>query len=444
MTDRKEKFCFCRPEGENDVIIEGGRVLDPHAGLDAVASVWIAGGRVQAVLFPGEARPEHVPSYDARGCWVMPGLLDLHVHLRDPGFESAEDLHSGTRAAVAGGFATVCAMPNTNPPPDGPGLVAHMRARAAREAFCRVETVAAATLGRKGVVPVDVAGCRAAGAVAFSDDGDAVARADVMLELLRLCAETGSVLSDHCERVELSGKAPMAAGEVQRRLGRAGQPWPAETVQLAQGILLAAHTGARYHAQHLSSRHSVDLVRWAKENGFPVTAEATVHHLALTDEAVQQAGARAKCAPPLRSEADRQALLEGVRTGVIDAVVTDHAPHEEARKQDLETAAFGVIGLETAFPVLHERVLRGELPLQVAVAAMTHRAAACFGLQDRGRFSRGALGDVTVYDPGAAWDVTGDFVSKSRNSPFLGRTLPGRTRAVFVAGVKVFDAASPG
>lgn len=440
-----ENFRFGRPGKEGSVIIEGGRVLDPSADLDLEgAAVWIEDGRVRAVLPAGEPRPAHVSLHDARGCWVMPGFIDLHVHLRDPGFEAAEDLQSGTRAAVAGGFATVCAMPNTLPPPDNPEQVAHMRARIRAEAHCRAEVVACATVGRRGQKPVDVAACVGAGAVAFSDDGDAVADAAVLMETLFRCAAAGAVLSDHCERAELSRKAPMAAGAVQEKLGCAGQPWPAETVQLAQGILLSAHTGARYHAQHLSSRHSVALVRWSKECGFPVTAEVTVHHLALAHDAVAEAGPMAKCAPPLREPADRRALLEGVREGVIDAIVTDHAPHEVSRKRDLETAAFGVIGLETAWPVLHELVRRGELPLETALSAITHRAARCFGFSDRARFVPGAVGDVTVYDPAAAWSVTGDFVSKSRNSPFAGWNLPGRVRAVFVGGVKVFDAASAG
>lgn len=440
-----KKFRFCQPTSTDDVVIVGGRVLDPATHLDIEgAAVWIEKGRVKTVLLPGQRLPAGVSTYDAHGCWILPGLVDLHVHLRDPGFETAEDLQSGTCAAVAGGFTTVCAMPNTQPPPDDPQKIMHMRANIQQKAFCRVEVVAAASKGRKGQRPVNIAACQAAGAVAFSDDGDAVADLSVLQETLLRCAFTKAVLSDHCERVELSHKAPIASGSLQERLGCTGQPWPAETIQLAQGILLSAYTGARYHAQHLSSRHSVALVQWAKQCGFTVTAEVTVHHLALTDDVVEVLGPLSKCAPPLRTQADRQALLNGVRTGVIDAIVTDHAPHEDTRKQDLQTAAFGVIGLETAWPVIHELVRRNELPLNTALAAMTHRASDCFHLMDRGRLTPGALGDVTIYDPNATWVVTNNFVSKSRNSPFIGWKLPGTIRAVFIGGVKVFNASSNG
>lgn len=435
---------FARPGPPMDLCIAGGHVLDFASGVDAPGgAVVIEGGRVREILPALAPLPPGVPVFDAAGCLVFPGLIDLHVHLRDPGNTAAEELASGTRAAVAGGFTTVCAMPNTTPPPDSPERIREQVRRFGEEAYSRVHCVGAATVGRAGQEPADLVGGRNAGAVAFSDDGDAVADPAVLREVLLRCRVCDAVFSDHCERVELSGRHPVADGGVARGLGLPGQPWTAETVQLAQGILLAAETGARYHAQHLSSRHSVALVRWAREQGYPVTAEVTVHHLALTAEAVRSHGADAKCAPPLRDEADRLALLEGVRAGVIGVIVTDHAPHPAERKAaGLGPAPFGVIGLETALAVLHGLSLRGELPLEVALPALTSGAATVYGLGARGRLLPGCLGDVTVFDPQARWTPGPPFLSKSRNSPFTGAPLRGRVRATFIGGRCVYDASA--
>ncbi len=435
---------FARPECDEDIWIAGGRVWDPASGMDEPGgAVWIEGGRVRAVVPAGATPPAGLPVFDATGCWVLPGLIDLHVHLRDPGNTAAEDLESGTRAAVAGGFTTVCAMPNTTPPPDSPERIREQARRFDEEAYCRVHCVGAATIDRAGKLPAELAAGRDAGAVAFSDDGDAVADPAILREVLLRCRSCGAVFSDHCERVELSGRHPMAAGGPADRLGVPGQPWTAETVQLAQGILLAAETGARYHAQHLSSRHSVALVRWAREQGFPVTAEVTVHHLALTAEAVAVHGADAKCAPPLRDEADRLALCDGVRSGIIGAIVTDHAPHPPERKAaGLAAAPFGVIGLETALAVLHDLSLSGHLAFEDALRALTASPAAIYGFSDRGRLAPGLVGDVTVFDPEERWIPAAPFVSKSRNSPFSGSPQKGRVRATFVRGCRVYDASA--
>ena len=441
---------FQRPQLPQDHLIAGGHVFDPASGVDEPgAAVWVQNGRIREILSAGTPWPETVPRFDATGCFVFPGLIDLHVHLRDPGFTSSEDLASGTRAAVAGGFTSVCAMPNTVPPPDDPEQIREQVRRFSELAYCRVHCVAAATIGRAGREVVDVAACRAAGAVAFSDDGDAVADPLILREALERCRDCGSVLSDHCERPELSGKHPMACGAVQEELGCAGQPWTAETLQLAQGILLAAGSGvaagsgARYHAQHLSSRYSVELVKWALERGYPVTAEVTVHHLALTAEAVKRHGSNAKCAPPLRDEDDRKALLNAVKKGWIQAIVTDHAPHPVERKAaGLNEAPFGVIGLETAMAVIFDLDRRGELPLKSSLPALTASAAEVVGWTDRGRLLPGFAGDLTVFDPRQSWTVSAPFHSKSQNSPFLGETLQGRVRATFVQGCCVYDASA--
>lgn len=435
---------FFRPGRDGDVCITGGHVLDPASGVDEPGgAVWLERGRVRELRPAGAPVPPGVPAFDAAGCLVFPGLIDLHVHLRDPGNTAAEDLASGTRAAVAGGFTTVCAMPNTSPPPDSPARIREQVRRFGEEAYCRVHCVGAATLGRAGKEPADLEGGRDEGAVAFSDDGDAVADSAILREVLLRCLSCGAVFSDHCERLELSGRHPVADGALARGLGVSGQPWTAETVQLAQGLLLAAETGARYHAQHLSSRHSVALMRFALEQGFPVTAEVTVHHLALTAGAVLTHGTDAKCAPPLRDEADRLALIEGLRQGVIRAIVTDHAPHSAERKAaGITDAPFGVIGLETALAVLHGLSLRGELPLRDALPALTSSAAGVYGLADRGRLLPGFAGDVTVFDPGETWTPAPPFVSKSRNSPFTGAPLQGRVRATFVGGQCVYHASA--
>ncbi len=435
---------FRQPQSPEDILITGGRVFDPASGVDEPGgAVWIERGRIHEVLSATQAWPSKVPRFEVPGCLVFPGLVDLHVHLRDPGFTQAEDIASGTRAAVAGGFTTVCAMPNTQPPPDDPERIREQVRRFSELAYCRVHCVGAATIGRAGQEAVDVRACRTAGAVALSDDGDAVSSPGVLREVLVRCRDQDVVLSDHCERVEFSGKNPVACGAVQEALGCQGQPWTAETLQLAQGILLAAEIGGRYHAQHLSSRHSVELVKWAIKQGYPVTAEVTVHHLALTAEAVMRHGADAKCAPPLRDEQDRLALLAGVSEGWIAAIVTDHAPHPPEKKAaGLGPAPFGVIGLETALAVIHELALRGELALESSIPALTASAADVFGWTDRGRLRPGFFGDVTVFNPETAWTVSAPFHSRSRNSPFLGQTLRGRVRATFVQGSCVYDASA--
>ncbi len=426
---------FSRCNSAGNLLILNGHVMDPASGMDEPAgAVWIQDGVIREVFSAGRTLPTGIPELDASGAWVLPGLVDLHVHLRDPGRTDSEDRISGSRAALAGGFTTICAMPNTTPPPDTPERIRDFL-EGCRAACCRVLCVGAATLARAGEQVVDVYACQQAGAIAFSDDGDAIGRPEVLRRLLKEVARLGSVVTDHGEVLSLSEKAPMAAGEIQKKLNVSGQPWTAETIQVVQGILLAAETGGRYHAQHVSSGFSVEWIRHAQSMGIPVTAEVTVHHLALTDEAVANRGAWAKCAPPLRSEKDRQALLHGVRDGTIVAIVTDHAPHPEREKErGLETAPFGVIGLETALSVMHTLSESGGPGLQEYLPAMTSRPADCFGITGAGRLTPGSFGDVVVFDPARKWEVTPDFVSRSSNSPFLGMTLQGRVMATVFAG----------
>ncbi len=426
---------FSKVNNPENLLVLHGHVMDPASGIDEPGgTVWIENGRIREILSAGALLPSGVPALDASGCMVFPGLVDLHVHLRDPGRTNSEDRISGSRAALAGGFTTICAMPNTDPPPDTPERIRAFLGSCV-DAYCRVLCVGAATLERSGESAVDVAACHQAGAIAFSDDGDAIARPAILRRLLQETARCGSLVTDHGEVLSLSEKAPMAAGEVQKRMNVSGQPWTAETLQLAQGILLAGETGGRYHAQHVSSGVTVAWIRHAQAMGFPVTAEVTVHHLALTDEDVATRGALAKCAPPLRSAKDRQVLLDAVRDGTITAIVTDHAPHPAQEKdRGLEAAPFGVIGLETALSVLHTLVLSKEISLSELLPALTSRPADCFGITGAGRLIPGSFGDVVVFDPAASWEVTGDFVSRSSNSPFLGMTLQGRVRATVLGG----------
>jgi dihydroorotase len=421
-------------------LLRGGRVLDAHAGIDGVADVLVRADG--CVVDPAEV-PAHARVVDVAGLWVMPGLVDLQVHFREPGFTHKEDLLSGSRAALAGGVTTVVVMPNTSPTLDDPALVRGQAARARRHGGVRILVAAAATRGLGGTIVTDHAALKAAGAVALTDDGLPVLDDDVMARTFAGCRAHDLVFMQHAEdlrQTKVDGHhAPMSESATQRLAGVAGQPRRAESDVVARDLALAEAAGARYHVLHCSTAASLALVRAAKARGVRVTCEASPHHLLLTDADVVRAGVgrpsssadldpNRKMNPPLRDETDRAALVQGLVDGTVDAVATDHAPHAAAEKAlGFVAGPFGVIGLETAFAALLGFVADGTLSPLRAVELMTSGPARVLGMAGQIGTFGGDSGDVAVVDPRRPWTVTpGSLLSRSKNSAFLGRTFPGR------------------
>ncbi len=407
-------------------LLRGGRVVDPASGRDETADVSIDGGKIAAV---GRGLPANGAAvYDAAGLVVAPGLVDMHVHFREPGQEYKEDIESGSRAAAAGGVTTVACMPNTDPPLDNEALVAQVVNRGRDVGLCRVLPIAAITRGLKGGEITEMLLLKEAGAVGFSDDGRPVESARVLRRAFEYARLTGAPIIAHCEETALSAGGHMHEGSVSTRLGIPGIPSASEDVAVAREIRLAEITGSRLHVCHVSSSRTVELVREAKRRGVAVTCEATPHHFTLTDEACEGFDANTKMNPPLRSAADREALVEGLADGTIDAIATDHAPHAEREKLvEFDRAPFGIIGLETSLALtLTYLVAPGRLSLPAALRAMTSAPAAILGIP-AGTLAKGAVADVVVFDPAASWTFARDDVrSKSSNTPFFGAKLTGR------------------
>jgi dihydroorotase len=424
-----------------DICLRGGRVIDPARDFDADADVILRGGVVArvGVGLAASAGPG-VRIVDVRGCWVVPGLIDLHTHLREPGQEYKEDIATGTRAAAAGGYTAVCAMPNTVPPNDNRAVSELMVRRAAEVGMVRVYPVGAISKGLKGESLAEIGELKDAGCVAISDDGHPVMNAELMRRALEYARTFGLTVVQHCEDLTLSAGGAMNEGPASTRAGIRAQPAAAESSMVARDIELCALTGARYHVAHVSSAESVRLVRQAKQRGLPVTCEVTPHHLTLTDEACITYDTAAKCNPPLRSSADVDALRAGLVDGTIDAVATDHAPHSSVEKDvEFEQAAFGMIGLETAIPLVLDLVREGGLTPSTWVRRMSSGPAAAFGLRG-GTLAEGRLADVTVVDPEAAWTLTTEGLrSRSRNTPFAGRKMVGRAVLTIVGGRIVYS-----
>jgi dihydroorotase len=377
---------------------------------------------------------------DVRGSWVVPGLIDLHCHLREPGQEYKEDIETGTRAAAAGGFTAVCAMPNTTPPNDTRAVTEMIVRRALAVGSVRVYPVGAISKGLAGEALAEMGELKEAGCVAVSDDGHPVMNAELMRRALEYARTFGLTVVQHCEDLTLSAGGAMNEGPVATRAGIRAQPTSAESAMVARDLELVALTGARYHVAHVSSADSVRLLREAKRRGLPVTCEVTPHHLTLTDEACARYDTHAKCNPPLRAAADVAALREALADGTIDAIATDHAPHSPVEKEvEFEQAAFGMIGLETALPLILDLVRDQTLSPAALVTRMSVGPAATFGLPG-GSLAEGAVGDVTVIDPEAAWTCgPSELRSRSRNTPFSGRALRGRATLTVVGGKIVFS-----
>ncbi|MGH7518928.1 MAG: dihydroorotase [Gemmatimonadales bacterium] len=422
------------------ILIRGGRVVDPARGQDDVADVYLAEGRVEAVG-RNLGTPDGAMVVDARGQVVAPGLIDLHVHLREPGQEDLETVASGAMAAAAGGFSAVCAMPNTDPVCDNQGVVGFVKAQAQRAGKARVYPIGAVSLGQKGRQLAEFGELVAAGAVAVSDDGKPVASSHLMRTALEYARTFGIAVADHCEEPTLCAGGVMHEGTVSTRLGLKGIPAAAEEIMVARDILLAELTGGHVHLCHLSTRGSVDLIRRAKERGVRVTAEACPHHFTLTHEACTGYDTNAKMSPPLREAADRDAIRQALSDGTIDVIVTDHAPHHyDAKEREFDDAPNGIIGLETSLSLAISELVRGGLlSLSDLVARMSTVPARIFKLPG-GTLAAGAPADVVVFDPEAEWIVRPEeFYSRSRNTPFAGRRVFGRANTTIVRGQIAFQ-----
>ncbi len=423
------------------IVIRGGRVVDPSQGLDTVLDLRLAEGRIAELgenLDQGDGE-----SIDAAGLIVSPGLIDLHVHLREPGFEHKETIASGAAAAAAGGFTTVVAMPNTDPPIDNPAAVGFVLAVGKRGGLTRVLPSGTITVGQKGEQLAEIGEMVQAGAVTITDDGHPVSRSSVMRLALEYAQSFDIPVSVHEEDLELSRGGAMNEGITSSRLGLTGIPNAAEDVMIARDLMLAELTGGRLHIQHVSTRGGVEMIRRAREKGVRVSAEATPHHFTLTDEAVEHYRTDAKMNPPLRSAADRDAVREGVRDGTLDVIATDHAPHHyDEKEQAFDDAPNGIVGLETALGLsVTELVDTRLIDLSTLIDRMSCTPARAFGLAG-GTLAPGSIADVTVFSLDEEWTVRPeDFLSLSRNTPFAGRKLRGRPRVTIVDGFVVWRAA---
>ena len=421
------------------ILIRGGRVIDPARKADEPADVYLLDGKVEGVG-RNLGTPPGAMVVDATGQVVAPGLIDVHVHLREPGQEDLETVATGAMAAAAGGFSAVCAMPNTDPVCDNQGVVGFVKAQAQRAGKARVYPIGAISLGQKGQQLAEFGELVGAGAVAVSDDGKPVASSHLMRTALEYARTFGIPVADHCEDPTLAGGA-MHEGLVSTRLGLKGIPAAAEEIMVARDLLLAEFTGGHIHLCHMSTRGSVDLIRRAKERGVRVTAEACPHHFSLTHEACEGYDTNAKMNPPLREPEDRAAIRQALKDGTIDVIATDHAPHHyDAKEREFDDAPNGIIGLETALGLaITELVGTGLLTLPELVARMSTTPAKIFGLPG-GTLAPGSPADVTVFDPAVEWTVRPqEFFSRSRNTPFAGRRLTGRATVTIVRGQIVFQ-----
>ncbi|MCS6857740.1 MAG: dihydroorotase [Sandaracinaceae bacterium] len=425
------------------LVIEEGRIIDPASGRDEVGDVVIEQGRILRVGRGASANlPFHpeIRRISARGLWVVPGLIDLHVHLREPGGESKEDIVSGLQAAAAGGFTAVCSMPNTNPPNDCPAITRYQLARAQAACGVRLYPFGAITVGRRGEKLTGMWELREAGAIGVSDDGNCVTSPVLMRRALEQAKEADLLLSQHCEESSLTHDADMHEGPISALLGLRGWPPEAEEIIVARDIILNERIGARYHVAHISTRGALRWVREAKARGIPVSAEVTPHHLFLSDRAVIGYRTFCKVNPPLRSNEDIAALREALSDGTIDCVATDHAPHGPAEKKvPFSEAAPGMIGLETALPLMLKLVRHGIISPSRMVEAMS-TAPARIAKIEGGTLSPGAVADITIIDPDFKWVLTPSSLhSKQCNTPWLGEEMQGVATHTIVNGRIIFE-----
>ncbi|MBS1876716.1 MAG: dihydroorotase [Acidobacteria bacterium] len=425
-----------------ELLIRNGRVVDPSTQRDGIADVFIRGGNIVAVAPNFDAAGAKV--FDASGLVVAPGFVDMHVHLREPGFEYAETIESGAKAAAAGGFTTICAMPNTSPVNDSATVTSYIVERARRHAIVKVLPIGAITKNSAGEELAGIGSMKNAGIVAISDDGKPVMNARLMRRAMEVAGSLGLPVINHCEDLTLSAGGDMHEGAESVRLGLRGIPSCSEDVMVARDILLAEVTGAHYHVAHISTHHSVQMVGFAKSRGLAVTCEATPHHFALSDRRMIPYDSNYKMKPPLRGTSDAEMVLDGLANGTVDAIATDHAPHAGSEKmQEFERCPFGVIGLETAIGLaFRDLVHPGKIGLSRLVELFSTAPARILKL-NAGTLRPGAPADLTILDTGREWtyDVNKSF-SKSRNSPFDGERFKGGPVATIVNGAFVWRADS--
>ena len=422
------------------LLIKGGRLIDPSRDIDEITDLLIEDGRV--LSSGNDLAQERADLFDAQGLVVAPGFIDLHVHLREPGEEYKETIRSGAMASVAGGFTSICAMPNTKPVNDNASVTRFIVEKAREAGLAEIYPLGAMTRGSEGAELAEMAEMKEAGIVAVTDDGRPVMNSQVMRHAMEYARDHDLIVVDHCQDLSLSAGGVMNEGRYSTLLGLKGMSRAAEESHIARDIMLSELTGARLHIAHISTAGAVEMVRRAKRDGLPVTCEVTPHHLAMTDAAVVGFDTNTKMSPPLRTDEDRTALIEAVRDGTIDAIATDHAPHHADEKMlEFDRAPFGVIGLETALAVaittLHKQA---NIPLAKIIEMLTIGPARAFSIR-RGTLADGELANVTVFDPDAEWTVDPQmFKSRSRNTPFAGWKLSGRVVATFVAGKEVYRA----
>lgn len=420
------------------LLIKKGRVLDPASHLDKVLDIFIEDGRIKRIAKDIDLTSQEV--IDASGKVVIPGLIDMHTHLREPGREDEETIESGTCAAARGGFTTICCMPNTDPAIDDPSLVEFIYKQAENKGIVEVLPIAAISKDRKGKDLSPMGRLKAAGAVAFSDDGDWIANSSLMRRALEYLKSFNLVLISHCEDRNLSGNGVVNEGYFSTITGLEGIPREAEEVALFRDLALARMSGSSLHVAHVSTARSVKLIREAKQVGVKVTAEVTPHHFTLTEKEVTSFDTNTKVNPPFRGGEDIEALKEGLIDAAIDVIATDHAPHIiEEKEKDYADAPFGIIGLETALGlVIKELVEKRILSLMEAIAKLTINPARILGI-DRGKIKEGVKANITIFDPGKVWLVKEEeLASKSRNSPFIGWELPGKIEWTIVGGKVVY------
>lgn len=422
-----------------DLAITGGRVIDPEAGIDRIADIFIRDGVIKKTE-KTKAKIKARETIDAKGKIVVPGLIDMHTHLREPGREDEETIYTGSCAAVAGGYTSVCCMPNTQPPIDNQETVKFIHQRA-KDAKCKIHCIGCITKGQKGEELTEIFDLVQAGVVAISDDGMPVSNSQVLRNALEYSRMFDLPLISHCEELSLSAGGVMHEGYVSTTLGMCGIPSIAEETIVGRDIRLAEFAKARIHIAHVSTEGSVDLIRQAKKRGVKVTCEVTPHHFTLTDEIIRTFDTNAKVNPPLRTKRDVEAIKRGLKDGTIDCIATDHAPHSvEEKEVEFDAAPFGMVGLETALGlVITELINKKVLSWTQAIAKLTINPATILNLKE-GRIKKEFLADITIIDPKASWIVDpSKFQSKSKNSPFGGRKLQGKVRYTIVNGKVVYS-----